>query len=610
MGSCRFASISMTVGFLLSCGQQYALAQECPPDAEAAPPRLWRVHQITQAPIELPGATGTVSVPYFAKPYEASKLCTVAISDSLVVAGTYMKLNSTGFPIPRPFVWLHDPQYGLTAGFHDLLDLTPESDCDEPGYANDISDAGVVVGGRGGLIEEPSLYAYAWSLSGYGGGGSGAIPLDTAGNTAISWSIATAIEKFTTFGQPGIVGTVGEPVCTGHWWAAGFSLSSTTPTVLSSLSQPDDSSIGQVPDLALRFHFTDVAYGEGESLDVDTPGGEPVAGQPCLSPLLTFDPCATEFIVGAELVPGFEPIWLRIGPYEYPNGDPVETPVSKRVTSARAVASDGLVGGCMQKYVGFGNCETMPALWDDPQPPEVPEDQPNLPLAIGVVDSLVEAVSERTECGVRRLVGWSPDSREGAIWDSCPGSGSPTYWCTYRVDDIIGNPVSNVAQSFDLNAAGHVAVLVKGSYPSGQAQRFVGVLGHRSDLDFNFTVDATDLAILLGVWGASNVYVIAGADIDADGSVGAADLAILLGDWASPVALEWPCSGVGCTLLEEMQAASVTSGDSEIEGAIQAIGFASRADFAEWCATSESEQVLSAGQLIVAVLAAQQGGEQ
>ena len=145
---------------------------------------------------------------------------------------------------------------------------------------------------------------------------------------------------------------------------------------------------------------------------------------------------------------------------------------------------------------------------------------------------------------------------------------------------------------------------------SGTPQRFVGVLGHRSDLDFNFTVDATDLAILLGAWGASNAYVIAGADIDDDGGVGAADLAILLGDWASPVALQWPCSGVGCTMLAEMQAASVAVGNSEIESAMQAVGFASRLDFTEWCATSEPEQVLSAGQLILAMLSSQQGGEQ
>ncbi len=49
-----------------------------------------------------------------------------------------------------------------------------------------------------------------------------------------------------------------------------------------------------------------------------------------------------------------------------------------------------------------------------------------------------------------------------------------------------------------------------------------------ADLDGNGTVGASDLAMLLGSWGAC-----AGcpADLDGDGTVGAADLAELLGSW-------------------------------------------------------------------------------
>jgi hypothetical protein len=46
------------------------------------------------------------------------------------------------------------------------------------------------------------------------------------------------------------------------------------------------------------------------------------------------------------------------------------------------------------------------------------------------------------------------------------------------------------------------------------------------DLDGSGTVDAADLAILLGQWGGAG-----SADLDGDGSVSAADLAILLGFW-------------------------------------------------------------------------------
>ena len=49
-----------------------------------------------------------------------------------------------------------------------------------------------------------------------------------------------------------------------------------------------------------------------------------------------------------------------------------------------------------------------------------------------------------------------------------------------------------------------------------------------ADLDGDGAVSASDLAILLGSWGACPGC---GADLDGDGSVGSADLAILLGSW-------------------------------------------------------------------------------
>lgn len=48
-----------------------------------------------------------------------------------------------------------------------------------------------------------------------------------------------------------------------------------------------------------------------------------------------------------------------------------------------------------------------------------------------------------------------------------------------------------------------------------------------ADLDLSGSVDAADLAILLGAWGTTE----AAPDLDADGAVNASDLAILLGEW-------------------------------------------------------------------------------
>lgn len=48
-----------------------------------------------------------------------------------------------------------------------------------------------------------------------------------------------------------------------------------------------------------------------------------------------------------------------------------------------------------------------------------------------------------------------------------------------------------------------------------------------------YTIDAADLAALLGAWGAVPIGQISYADLDHDGTVGAGDLAILLSQWTS-----------------------------------------------------------------------------
>jgi subtilisin family serine protease len=52
------------------------------------------------------------------------------------------------------------------------------------------------------------------------------------------------------------------------------------------------------------------------------------------------------------------------------------------------------------------------------------------------------------------------------------------------------------------------------------------------DLDGNGTVDATDLAIMLGAWGACADCEACPADLDGNCTVDAADLASLLGAWS------------------------------------------------------------------------------
>lgn len=51
------------------------------------------------------------------------------------------------------------------------------------------------------------------------------------------------------------------------------------------------------------------------------------------------------------------------------------------------------------------------------------------------------------------------------------------------------------------------------------------------DLDCNGSVNAFDLALLLGNWGPCQKGEPCPADLNGDGTVNAADLAILLGSW-------------------------------------------------------------------------------
>jgi probable HAF family extracellular repeat protein len=77
-----------------------------------------------------------------------------------------------------------------------------------------------------------------------------------------------------------------------------------------------------------------------------------------------------------------------------------------------------------------------------------------------------------------------------------------------------------------VNESGAIAatMMVDGLF---RAVLLVPALSPSGDLNGSGTVDAADLAILLGAWGSSGP-----ADLDGDGAVGAADLAVLLGQWS------------------------------------------------------------------------------
>jgi hypothetical protein len=122
-----------------------------------------------------------------------------------------------------------------------------------------------------------------------------------------------------------------------------------------------------------------------------------------------------------------------------------------------------------------------------------------------------------------------------AVYDGC-GFTPPFFFCDLSTlldcDDDGCGTVGGGSKAFaNLTAGDCVRIRVGGfNGDTGFGILFVDcVTPCPGDLDKNGTVDAADLAILLGAWGSSNAV----ADINDNGTVDANDLALLLGNWGS-----------------------------------------------------------------------------
>lgn len=92
-----------------------------------------------------------------------------------------------------------------------------------------------------------------------------------------------------------------------------------------------------------------------------------------------------------------------------------------------------------------------------------------------------------------------------------------TAFCAARGPVVSGTEILDFDGDFTIGA-GDVAEF---------RDRYVTPKRLWSDLDLDGTVNAADLAVLLGAWGSPDCA----ADLDGDGTVAAADLSLLLGDW-------------------------------------------------------------------------------
>ncbi len=103
-----------------------------------------------------------------------------------------------------------------------------------------------------------------------------------------------------------------------------------------------------------------------------------------------------------------------------------------------------------------------------------------------------------------------------------------------------------------------------------------------ADVDFSGSVDATDLAIMIGSWGSCGTGSQCGclSDLDYSGDVGSSDIAILLGAWATSCTIDF-CAG--CTNNTEAAAQSTTQNPAiEIATLLSMFGQQSIEGFSTW----------------------------
>lgn len=169
-------------------------------------------------------------------------------------------------------------------------------------------------------------------------------------------------------------------------------------------------------------------------------------------------------------------LWGNVGNQIQSPGDPV------------IVVQHSIVQG---GFGGVGNLATDPLLVDVDGPDNV----------VGTLDDDL------------RVLGASP-----AI-----DSGSNAAWNVRLTVDYAGLPRFYDEPATPDSGEGTAPIIDRGAYET-QPNVPGCIVG---DLDCDDDVDAADLALLLGAWGAANRT----ADFDGDGVVAASDLALLLGAW-------------------------------------------------------------------------------
>ena len=495
------------------------------------------------------------------------------------VVGTYIATLEDGC-IPRPFVWLPNDAYGLLAGVYDLLTLTG-SGAAEIGYAWDITDSGLVVGGRGGIADtDGSLCrATSWNLQSLPQSTTfQATDLDTSPLTPFLWSMALAAEPFADpLELLDIVG-VGGQRCSDFRMNAAFNPATMSGSVISIL-QPAGSMYYPFVN-GLRNWACDIAnltspVGAFDWPSVDALGSFP-GTPPCQAVGGNPMSCEMPFQCGVAFP------WVPIPknrPFRQFRRNVFVTPstlIPDQITGVRSIShwqssvlEDNVVAGLVKLL--DDTCPRLPALWEY----AIPGVSHELPLPSGITQATAQRWREMPNgCGTDVVVGWNADGTElpnGVVWSRCM-SGGPWDFCVWTADGLqfttppLRGAGYNVMQVYEVKDTGEMLVIVRDTVSAPSAQGYyLAELGLVCDGDGDLLVGAADLSFVLAAWGSTSSM---GQDFDHDGIIGASDLAVLLGQWGT-TGLRLACGGDFC-ISEELP--GIDDAPESLRTALEAFG--------------------------------------
>lgn len=557
LAASRLIAVS-AVALLAAFGEGATLAhvQSCPPES---PPRLYHPRPL----VKLGGlddcTVGSATVPFAKSAWYAAggagsdHLGVLAVNIHGEIVGTY--LGGTGC-LPRPFVYLPNANYGKAAGMHDLISCSGGSS-ETIGYAWDITDDGLVVGGVGGRpdsLGSGTCRAIAWDLA----SGCTTTDLDSNTSTPFLWSIAIAAEPFADTGETLDVVGVGAEHCSTLRAGAAFDL------VTGAASLLDDGG-GPVPSTdpiwasyiaGARNWACDIANLTSPVGAFDTPVQVEIEEIEDCGDLaqLPFGVCSNPFECG------FAYKWVPTGlngfKREY-RRDPASPEPKDQVTGVRSISHlastdsailDHVVAGYVRVSAG-SFCSDLPALWTY----GAPSSASVLPLPAGFEHATAQRWRQAPNaCGADTVVGWQMRNGVfscGIVWSRCPDA-DPWDLCVNAADELTpqGDVFTgyDVLQIYEVFDTGEMLAIVRDEISTTVAQGYyAALLGVAGDFNRDWAVGSPDLATLLSAWGSTSSMEL---DLSQDGVVNAADMTALLSLWTGGTrrALKLTCGAEFC----------------------------------------------------------------